>query len=255
MSVPVKERFLAWCLLLTVAMGCAGGLLAGCADGDPTTSPAAESQQASAVAFTDVTAEAGLGLFRHETGAFGEKWFPETFGAGGGFLDYDNDGWLDVLLVGGGAWPEHTGTAVSALRLYRNQGDGTFSETTKEAGLGGLEAYGFGIATADYDNDGDEDVFFTTLGKNKLFRNDPVLGGSGTSGYFTDVSEATGVAGEAAWSSSSLFFDADRDGYLDLYVGNYADWSPETNVPCTVEQRRSYCAPDSLQWRAKPVLP
>ena len=208
---------------------------------------AAESQQAttpaSAVAFTDVTAEAGLGSFRHETGAFGEKWFPETFGAGGGFLDYDSDGWLDILLVGGSTWPERSDEAVSALRLYRNQGDGTFAEVTNEAGLGGLRAYGFGIATADYDNDGDEDVYFTTLGENKLFRNDPLSGKRAASGYFTDVSERAGVAGEPAWSSSALFFDADRDGYLDLYVGNYADWSPETNVPCMVEQRRSYCAP------------
>jgi len=126
-------------------------------------------------AFTDVTAEAGLGDFRHDIGAYGEKLFPESMGSGGGFIDYDGDGWIDILLVGGGTfrgsgqeWP------VPALWLYRNNGDGTFSLKIDEAGLGNLTIYGFGIAVADYDNDGDQDFYFTTLYENMLFRNDGV---------------------------------------------------------------------------------
>ena len=226
-------------------LACGSGLPGCSSDPPPARQPPTEPQRTpdEPIAFADVTAEVGLGAFRHETGAFGQKWFPETFGAGGGFLDYDGDGWLDIVLVGGGTWPGRGGEPVPALRLYRNSGDGTFEEVTSEAGLGGIEAYGFGVTVADYDNDGDEDVYFTTLHKNMLFQNGPAPGSEAGSGYFTEVDEAAGVAGEPAWSSSALFFDADRDGYLDLYVGGYADWSPETDVRCMVEGTRSYCAP------------
>lgn len=191
------------------------------------------------LSFTDATAEAGLSQFKHETGAFGEKWMPESLGPGGGFIDYDDDGWLDILLVGGGTWQDGQ-EEVQGLRLYRNQGDGTFAETTTEAGLGDVKAYGFGISVADYDNDGDEDVYFTTLEQNQLFRNE--------NGVFQDVAEAAGVAGESVWSTSAMFFDADRDGWLDLYVGSYVDWSPEKDIECVLEgQTRSYCTPELYQ--------
>lgn len=193
--------------------------------------------------FTEVTEEAGLGGFRHDNGAFGEKWFPEQMGAGGGFLDYDGDGWLDVLLVGGGGWEARTGRSPRALRLYRNLGDGTFEEATEAAGLDGIRAFGTGIVAADYDGDGDEDVFFTALGPNRLLRNDPGSG-PGQARRFTDVTAEADIVSADEWSSSAIFFDGDRDGDLDLYVGGYARWSPETDVYCSVGGGKVYCAPD-----------
>ncbi len=198
-----------------------------------------KTQAASGVAlsFTDVTASAGLGEFRHVTGAVGDKWFPESMGSGGGFIDYDGDGWQDVLLVGGGRWAKEKAQPAQALWLYRNNGDGSFSNKTNEAGLGKIAEYGFGIAVADYDNDGDQDFYFTTLQSNLLLRNE----GS----TFVEVGKNANVAGEPTWSSSAIFFDADKDGHLDLYVGNYVAWSPEKDLWCTLDGKtKSYCTPE-----------
>jgi hypothetical protein len=188
-------------------------------------------------AFTEITTEAGLSEFKYINGAFGKVWFPEQMGAGCGFIDYDGDSWLDILLVGGGALAPKTITEPPALWLYRNNGDATFSLKTKEAGLDGLRAYGTGVTVADYDNDGDDDFFFTTLHENMLFRNDD--------GVFTEITKKAGViAKPIRWSSSANFFDADKDGWLDLYVCNYADWSPERDIPCYVEGGiKEYCPP------------
>ena len=221
-----------WIVLLSLilSVGCNGS------GQDQTTGQGAAPDPAAGVAFTDVTAEAGLGDFQHVSGASGEKWMPESLGSGGGFIDYDDDGWLDVLLVGGGTWPGR-GEAAPALWLFRNNADGTFTNTTREAGLAGFAAYGFGITVADYDNDGDQDFYFTTLTQNHLFQNE--------NGVFTDVAEVARVAGEPVWSTSALFFDADADGHLDLYVGSYVDWSPENDIECLLEgQVRSYCTPE-----------
>ena len=195
------------------------------------------------VQFTHVTEQAGMGDFRHRTGAFGEKWFPETMGAGVGVLDYDGDGWQDVILVGGGTWPGQGEPATRALWLYRNEGNGTFSDKTEEAGLADLRAYGMGLAVADYDNDGDPDIFLTTVGRNLLLRNDrgeePAQNPT-----FTEVGRLAGLGETALWSTSALFFDADLDGHLDLYVGNYVDWSPENDLWCTMDgQTKAYCTP------------
>lgn len=190
------------------------------------------------LAFTDVTADVGLKGFRHETGAAGKKWFPETMGSGAAFLDYDGDGWLDILLVGGGAWEE--ARPVPALRLYRNTGDGRFVQRTREAGLAGIEAYGFGVWPADYDGDGDQDFLFTTLGENLLFRND--------GGTFREVGAAAGLRAGPTWSTSAVFFDADLDGRLDLYVGGYVEWSPRTDLLCSLDGKtKSYCTPELYQ--------
>ncbi len=189
------------------------------------------------LAFEDVTFQMGLGGFSHVTGAFGQKWFPETMGGGGGFLDYDQDGWLDLLLVNGNPFPSRGELKPSALRLYRNVEGTAFEEVTQEAGLGELHAYAFGITAADYDNDGDTDVMVTTLFQNLLLRND--------GGVFTDVASEVGLADEAVWSAAAVFFDANRDGWLDLYVGNYVDWSPEKDITCTrVANRKAYCTPE-----------
>ena len=230
-------------LLALLLLGGAGG----CANPEPPGSPKPEAAAAaSGATFVDVTDPAGLGDFVHETGAVGQEWFPETVGAGAGFIDYDGDGWTDILLVGGGVWSQRGSEGVPALRLYRNNGDGTFSERTDEAGLGDVRAYGFGITAADYDNDGDEDVFLTALHENLLFRNGPAPEGGARSGFFTEVGREAGIADHAAWSTSALFFDADRDGWLDLYVGNYVDWSPQNDIWCTMDgETKAYCTPQA----------
>lgn len=188
------------------------------------------------IRFQDITEAAGLGDFVHHTGAFGKKWMPETFGSGGGFLDYNGDGWPDILLVGGGSWPAYTGKHIRQLWLYRNNQDGTFTLQTDEAGLGEVSTYGFGITAADYDNDGDEDFFLTTVYENRLFRND--------GGVFTEVGKAAGVTNQSTWSTAALFFDADRDGWPDLYAGNYVAWSPETDIFCSIDGvTKEYCTP------------
>ncbi len=202
--------------------------------GDPSHIPAASPF------FSDVTSEAGLSAFRHETGAFGEKWFPETMGGGGGFIDYDGDGWPDILLIGGSTWHEERAPDVSALHLYRNRGDGTFIETTEPAGLDGITAYGMGITVSDYDNDGDSDIFLTSLRKNLLLRNED--------GVFEDVTAQAGLGIHEEWSTAALFFDADRDGHLDLFVGNYVNWSPDQDIFCTLNgSDKSYCTPEEYE--------
>ena len=187
--------------------------------------------------FADVTSESGLGNFRHDNGSFGEMWFPEQMGSGGGFIDYNSDGWVDILLVGGGGWAGHTERDIKALWLYKNNKDGTFSEVTGETGLGLINAYGLGIVAADYDNDGDQDIFLTSLGRNILLRNQD--------GIYKDVSQHSGLGNRLEWSSSALFFDADKDGWLDLYVGNYAIWSPAGDLWCSLDSKtKVYCPPE-----------
>ena len=195
-----------------------------------------KSRDSSEIQFKNVTEEAGLGEFKHENGAFGAKWFPETMGAGGGFIDFNNDGLEDILLVGGNNWPDKSDSIVSALVLYKNDGDGKFSNVTTDVGLGGINTYGFGISVADYDNDDDQDFFFTTLSENMFFRNN--------SGYFTEVAKEIGISREHKFSTSAIFFDADKDGFLDLYVGNYVDWSPESDVWCAFQGKKGYCIPE-----------
>lgn len=194
---------------------------------------------AAGIAFTEVTERAGLGDFRHRTGERGDKWMPESMGSGAGFIDYDEDGRPDVLLVGGGIWEESQAPSFRPVRLYRNEGDGTFTEVTEEAGLGGVEAYAFGVAVGDYDEDGDSDFLLTTLRENLLFEN--------RDGRFVEVGEEAGIADHAAWSSSALFFDTDRDGDLDLLVGNYVRWSPETDVYCSMNGQKAYCTPEEYE--------
>ena len=188
-------------------------------------------------AFSEVTENAGLAAFKHDNDMDGKMFFPEQMGSGGGFLDYNNDGWLDIILVGGGTLQYETHPTDSALSLYRNNGDETFSLVTKEAGLGSLpNLYGIGVACADYDNDGDTDLFYTSIRDNFLFRNDH--------GKFTNVTQSAGIDGPVLWSSSAIFFDADKDGWLDLFVCNYADWSPETDIVCKhTNGKKVYCSP------------
>ncbi|PYR59941.1 MAG: CRTAC1 family protein, partial [Acidobacteria bacterium] len=189
------------------------------------------------IRFTDVTAAAGL-HFRHNSGAFGKKYLPETLGSGCAFLDVDNDGWQDILLVNSMDWPGHKRTK-SYPALYRNNHNGTFTDITRASGLA-VEMYGLGVAAADFDNDGNVDIYITALGGNHLFRN---RGG----GRFEDVTERAGVA-DSGFSTSALWFDYDRDGRFDLFVGHYVDWSIEKDLFCTLDGRtKSYCTPESYK--------
>jgi hypothetical protein len=189
------------------------------------------------IEFTDVSAQAGI-HFKHNSGAFGKKYLPETLGNGCAFLDYDNDGWQDVLIVNSTAWPERK-TPRSFLALYHNNQNGTFTDVTRQAGLA-VETYGIGVAVADYDNDGNQDIYITSVGPNHLFRN---LGG----GKFADVTARAGV-GDAGFSTSAAWFDYDNDGKLDLFVANYVDWSVEKDQLCSLDgKNKSYCTPQSYQ--------
>ena len=185
--------------------------------------------------FEDVTRPAGI-HFVHNSGAFGKKWLPETMGPGVAFLDYDNDGWQDILFVNGTAWPGHPGRH-STLALYHNNHDGTFTDVTQKAGLA-VEMYGMGVAIADFDNDGYDDIFVTALGQNRLFHNN----GDGT---FTDVTKKAGLWGPNEFSTSAAWVDYDRDGRLDLVVANYVQWSPDNDIYCAIDGKtKSYCTPE-----------
>jgi hypothetical protein len=164
---------------------------------------------------TDVTTAAGI-QFRHNSGAYGGKLLPETLGSGCAFLDYDADGWQDILLINGMDWPQHKRQRTT-LRLYRNNRDGTFTDVTHRAGLD-VEIYGMGVAVGDYNNDGFPDILVTCVGQNRLFRNS----GKGT---FADVTAKSGLDNRLGFSTSALWFDYDRDGLLDLFVCNYVKWS------------------------------
>ena len=188
--------------------------------------------------FTDVTRTAGLG-FQHHSGAFGKKYLPETLGPGCAFLDYDNDGWQDILFIDGSPWPGHAIAAPnSALRLFRNNRNSTFTDVTKAAGLD-IEMYGLGVAIADYNNDGFVDLYVTGVGQNRLLRNT----GRGT---FVDVTRQSGLGDRPGFSTSALWFDYDRDGLVDLFVCNYVRWSPEGDVWCSADgKQKSYCTPEA----------
>jgi len=202
-------------------------------------SPTAKAQSAEAgVTFQDVTAKAGI-HFVHNNGAFGKKFLPETVGPGVAFLDYDNDGWPDIFLVNGTAWPEH-GQKHTTPKLYHNNHDGTFTDVTHKAGLD-VEMYGIGVAVGDYDNDGYDDLFVTAYGQSHLFHNN----GDGT---FTDVTQKAGLGGVKEFSTSAAWVDYDKDGKLDLVVGNYVQWTPETDLYCTMDGKsKSYCTPESYK--------
>jgi hypothetical protein len=164
---------------------------------------------------------------------------PETLGSGCAFLDYDRDGWQDILLLNGMDWPGHRRQR-STLKLYRNNRNGTFSDVTRAAGLD-VELYGMGVAAGDYNNDGFPDLFISCVGQSRLFRNT----GKGT---FVDVTNASGLQGRQGLSTSALWLDYDRDGLLDLFVCNYVRWSPEHDVFCSLDgTHKSYCTPEAYR--------
>jgi hypothetical protein len=186
----------------------------------------------------DATSSAGI-RFSHNNGAFGEKYLPETLGPGCAFLDYDNDGWQDILLINGMDWPGHKRSRTT-LQLYKNNRNGTFSDVTRAAGLD-VELYGMGVAVGDSNNNGYPDIFVTCVGQSRLFRNT-------RKGPFLDVTKQSGLAGHEGLSTSALWFDYDGDGFLDLFVCNYVKWSPQTDVHCSLDGKvKSYCTPEAYR--------
>ncbi|MDB4861708.1 CRTAC1 family protein [Pirellulaceae bacterium] len=172
--------------------------------------------------FTDITQLAGL-EFEHENGARGEKLLPETMGGGCAFLDYDNDGDQDILLINSKSWedfkPEMLGPT---SKLYQNDGQGKYIDVSEQTGLN-IELYGMGCAVADYDNDGNVDIFISALGGNRLLRNN--------NGVFVDQTEIAGLSdGPNNWSTSCTWFDMENDGDLDLFVCSYITWSKEIDI-------------------------
>ena len=189
--------------------------------------------------FTDVTAAAGID-FVHYNGALGEKYVPETLGPGGAFFDYDGDGDLDIYLINGAPPPEEKMALEDrpTNKLYRNEGDGTFTDVTAAAGVADT-TYGMGCSAADVDNDGDLDLYLTNFGADVFYRNE----GYGT---FIDATEQAGL-GNRDWGSSCAFADVDGDGFVDLYVATYFNFTYDTHKICTEGGRdlQLYCGPQS----------
>jgi hypothetical protein len=191
------------------------------------------------IQFRDISAQAGI-HFSHNNGAFGKKWLPETMGPGCAFIDYDNDGFPDLLIANSDDWPGHRKKPETTLKLYHNNRNGTFTDVTSKAGLA-VPMFGLGVAVGDFDNDGYDDIFITTLGHSRLFHNN----GNGT---FTDVTRQAGLWGPNEFSTSAAWLDYDRDGKLDLLVANYVQWAPQTDIFCTLDgAHKSYCTPESYK--------
>ena len=213
----------------------------------PATMPPVSASEAKGFDFADVTQEAGI-RFKHYSGATGKKYMPETVGSGVAFLDYNQDGKLDLFFVNSTDWASPNAKPHYPA-LYRNDGNGKFTDVTQAAGLKQND-YGMGATVGDYNNDGFPDIYLTNIGVNRLYRNN----GNGT---FTDVAKTAGVQGIAIepggvrwkWSSSAAWCDINKDGIPDLFVCNYVRWTPQTDVYCTVRggNKKSYCAPNNFE--------
>jgi enediyne biosynthesis protein E4 len=191
------------------------------------------------VRFVDVTQPAGI-RFKHNSGRAGKKYLPETLGSGGAFLDYDNDGWPDILLINSKDWTPRGRRTLHAL--YHNNQNGTFTDVTAGSGLD-VEMYGLGVAVADYDNDGLDDVYITALEGDRLFHNEGA-------GKFRDVTKVAGIQ-NASFAASAAWFDYDLDGKLDLFVANYVQWAVKGDISCTLDgATKSYCTPESYKGTA-----
>ena len=193
------------------------------------------------VRYTDVRESAKIS-FQQDSTQTEEKYYLETMGTGVAWIDYDQDGLMDLYFVQSGATDLYKPSHPLRSALYHNNGDGTFTDITEKAGVGGEGHYGQGVAVGDFDNDGYPDLYVTGYGRGILYHNN----GNGT---FTDVTAKAGVADDGGWSTSAGWLDYDKDGWLDLVVTNYIEWSPKNNIWCG-ERRpgyRSYCHPGNYK--------
>lgn len=195
--------------------------------------------------FSAVTVSAGLSGFRNKQGTPRKDYILESIGGGAAFFDYDNDGWLDILLVRGTdleTYRKHGGEAVSAL--YRNNRDGTFTDVTRKTGMDAARGWGMGVAIADYNDDGFDDIFITGYGRNFLFRNN----GNGT---FDEVAERAGLLSKGLWSTGATFFDSNQDGLLDVYISRYVKFDAANPVPrsasCEYKGLGVFCGPQGFE--------
>lgn len=229
--------------LAILGQSCLLLMLLACAPGEPE-SAGDESTSALEAAtgawFEDVSIEAGI-QFRHDHGGSGQRYMVETMGSGGGVIDFDGDGWLDIVLLQGQplpGHPEHDPVGSShpwAHALYRNRGNGRFEDVSKGAGLESI-GYGMGLCAGDIDNDGRTDLYVTAFGPDRLLRNEG-------NGRFVDITEAAGID-NPAWGASCAMADYDRDGCLDIYVTNYVDSRLDNHVRCGPATNSQYCHPD-----------
>ncbi len=220
---------------LLLAVPCGLGLHTALAQSSKTQQPAIP------VRYTDVRESAKI-TFQQDSTQTDEKYYLETMGTGVGWIDYDQDGLMDLYFVQSGATDLYKPPHPLRSALYHNNGDGTFTDVTDKAGVGGEGHYGQGVAVGDFDNDGYPDLYVTGYGRAILYHNN----GNGT---FTDVTTKAGIADEGGWSTSAGWFDYDKDGWLDLVVTNYIEWSPKNNLWCG-ERRpgyRSYCHPGNYK--------
>ena len=230
-------------MMTTVLFACSPGDPAGALQDDEKTSDHQPTPARPTLVFEDITGSAGLD-FVHIHGGTGRKYLPETMGSGGAVLDFDNDGWMDLYLVQSGYLPGNAdGRPVPGNRLFRNRGDGTFEDVTAKAGVGN-RGYGMGAVAADYDNDGDKDLYVVNFGPDALYQNNG-------DGSFVDVTVQAGIS-DQSWGSGAAFFDANRDGHLDLYVVNYLDFAIAKHVDCGSKSKGilSYCSPDVYEMAA-----
>jgi hypothetical protein len=224
----------------------AAGLLAtvaGIAASAPAPKAKAPTALTSAVHFTDITRQAGL-RFVHNSGRAGKKLLPESLGSGVAIFDADGDGWPDLLFVNSKDWTPRGKRSLPAL--YHNNHDGTFTDVTPGSGLG-VEMYGMGVAVADYDNDGREDLYVTALEGDRLFHNEG-------KGKFRDVTAVSGIK-NASFGTSAAWLDYDKDGKVDLFVANYVQWTAQTDLWCSLDgTTKSYCTPESYKGTASKLF-
>ncbi|MGC8668477.1 MAG: CRTAC1 family protein [Chthonomonadales bacterium] len=240
------------------ALGLLCALGAGCGHRAeaPAQKPQASALPAAPIQFVDVSDQAGI-HFIHNNGAFGAKLLPETMGSGCAFIDYDGDGYQDIVLINGRDWtdaeiaafekgtgrtmkadlPAHPPKRGGTCRLYHNNGNGTFTDVTAGSGLD-IPMQGMGVAVGDYDNDGRPDIFITAVGRNYLFHNEG-------RGKFREVAREAGLAG-SGWSTSAAWVDYDKDGKLDLFVCHYVDWTPATDIFNSLDgAHKAYTTPEA----------
>ena len=226
------------CAAFAVLLAARGGWHSREASGQPSPKPSAPPVSAGGH-FTDIRSSAGITFVQDSTQS-DEKYYLETMGTGVGWIDFDQDGLMDLYFVQSAATDAYKPLHPLRSALYRNNGDGTFTDVTEKAGVGGEGHYGQGVAVGDFNNDGNPDLYVTGYGRAILYKNN----GNGT---FTDVTAQAHVEDEGAWSTSAGWFDFDKDGWLDLVVTNYIDWSPKINLWCgeRAPGYRSYCNPNN----------